>query len=93
MLRAKPIFWCALGASLGAACASPEAPSDADSVPLVGRLQDRNGVTDLTVRSFADGPHAVPTNAYAGVIADIDRAVQRDRGRSDDPSPEDARHR
>jgi hypothetical protein len=83
MLRAKPTIWCALGASLGAACLSPEAPTDTDSAPLIGRLQTRDGATDLTIRSFADGPNAVPTNSYARVVADIAPDVRRDHDRTE----------
>ena len=78
MLRAKPTFWVALGASLGAACVSPDAPSSADNAPVVGRLQTREGTTDLTVRSFADGPNPVPTNSYARIVADIAPEWRRD---------------
>ena len=78
MLRAKPTLWFALGASLGAACVSPDAPSTADNAPVVGRLQTRDGLTDLTVRSFADGPNAVPTNSYARIVADIAPDWRRD---------------
>lgn len=84
MLRAKPTLWCALGASLGAACVNPEAETDAEAAPLIGRLQMREGTTDLTVRSFADGPNAVPTNSYARVIADIAPTVRRDDDRTTD---------
>jgi hypothetical protein len=86
MLRAKPTLWCALGASLGAACLSPEAPSDTDAVPVIGRLQNRDGTSDLTVRSFADGPNAVPTNSYARVVADIAPEVRRDNDRTEEDS-------
>jgi hypothetical protein len=60
-----------------------------DTAPLVGRFQTRDGVTDLTVRSFADGANSVPTNSYARVVADIGPNVRQDsdsddqRGRSD----------
>jgi hypothetical protein len=84
MLRAKPTYWCALGASLGAACVSPDAPSAADTAPLIGRLQTREGTTDLTVRSFADGPNAVPTNSYARIVADIAPDWRRDADRDAD---------
>jgi hypothetical protein len=77
MLRAKPTFWFALGASLGAACVSPDAPST-DNAPVIGRLQTREGTTDLTVHSFADGPNAVPTNSYARIVADIAPDWRRD---------------
>ena len=88
MLRAKPNLWWALGASLSAACLSPEPPTETTaSAPLIGRLQDRDGVVDLTVHSFGEGPHAVPTSSYARVMADIapdvrgdgDRKAERDR--------------
>jgi hypothetical protein len=88
MLRAKPTLWCALGASLGAACLNPDAPSVADTAPVVGRLQTREGVTDLTVRSFAEGPNAVPVDSYARVVADIARDVRRDGQSSDASSAE-----
>lgn len=90
MLRAKPNLWCALGASLGAACVGPEAATESDTAPLIGRLETRNGTTDLTVRSFADGPNAVPTNSYARVIADIAPDVQRDNDRSDERADDDS---
>jgi hypothetical protein len=83
MLRAKPTYWCALGATLGAACVSPEAPSNADAAPLIGRLQTREGTANLTVHSFADGPNSVPTNSYARVVADIAPDVRRDDDRED----------
>lgn len=58
---------------------------------MIGRLQDRNGTSDLTVRSFADGPNAVPTNSYARVVADIAPEVRRDNDeRSEDKSAEDS---
>jgi hypothetical protein len=87
MLRAKPTYLCALGAMFvapAAACVSPDAPSMVDTAPLVGRFQTRDGVTDLTVRSFADGANAVPTNSYARVVADIAPNVRQDSD-SDDP--------
>ena len=75
-----------LGASLGAACTSPDVPSATDTspLPLIGRLQSRDSVTDLTVRSFADGPNAVPTNSYARVVADIAPSVRHDSDSDDD---------
>lgn len=82
MLRAKPTLWCALGASLGAACLSPEAPADTTTAPLIGRLQDRDGTRDLTVGSFGDGPNAVPTGSYARVVADIAPDVRHDNERT-----------
>jgi hypothetical protein len=86
MLRAKPACWCALGATLGAACLTPDALTTTDNAPLIGRLQTREGVTELNVNSFADGPNAVPTNTHARVVADIERDVRHDhaRDRSDD---------
>lgn len=86
MLRAKPTLWCALGASLGAACVGPDAPSTADDAPLIGRLQTREGLTDLTVDSFLDSPNAVPRNAYARVIADIDKDVRTDLRKAEEAS-------
>lgn len=83
MLRAKPSYWFALGAGLGAACVSPDAPSTADNAPLIGRLQTRDGTTDLNVHSFADGPNAVPTNSYARIVADIAPDWRRDDERDD----------
>ncbi len=80
-MRAKPTCMCALGVMLVgpvAACTSPDVPSTVDAAPVVGRLQTRAGLTDLTVRSFADGPDAVPTNSYARVVADIAPSVRHD---------------
>jgi hypothetical protein len=90
MLRAKPTLWCALGASLGAACVSPEAPTDANTAPLIGRLQTKDGLTDLTVNAFADGPNAVPTNAYARVVADIAPDVRNDLRKAEASSDDDS---
>jgi hypothetical protein len=90
MLRAKPTHWCALGASLGAACLGPEAPGETTSAPLIGLLQDRDGTTDLTVGSFGDGPNAVPTGSYARVVADIAPDVRRDNDRADDTRSDDS---
>lgn len=90
MLRAKPTLWCALGASLGAACLGPEAPSETTTAPLIGRIQDRDGTTDLTVRSFGDGPNAVPTGSYARVVADIAPDVRHDNDRADETKSDDS---
>jgi len=90
MLRAKPTFWCALGASLGAACFGPEAPSETTAAPLVGRLQNRAGTTDLTVHSFGDGPNAVPTSSYARVVADIAPDVRRESDRTFENKADDS---
>jgi hypothetical protein len=55
-------------------CQPPEADTPTRAItaqPVVGRLQLHDRVLDLTVDSFGTGPNAVPSHAYAKVMADV----------------------
>jgi hypothetical protein len=52
-------------------CQPPEADTPTTAQPVVGRLRLHDRVLDLTVDSFGTGPNAVPSHAYANVMADV----------------------
>jgi hypothetical protein len=52
-------------------CQPPETDIPTTAAPVVGRLRLHDRVLDLTVDSFGTGPNAVPSHAYANVMADV----------------------
>lgn len=56
---------------------------EADTAPVVGRLQMHDRTVDLTVHAFADTPGAIPTRSYARVMADCQVRDHAANGGSD----------
>jgi hypothetical protein len=52
-------------------CQPPDTDTPTTTRPVVGRLRLHDRVLDLTVDAFGTGPNAVPSHAYANVMADV----------------------
>jgi hypothetical protein len=72
-----------------AGCLPPDFERAESGAPVIGRLQFQDRLVNLTVESFADGPTAVPREAQATIMADVE-LEQTDRGRA---GSEDSRSR